>query len=235
VSLFNLDPVSIAARVHASSRPPRIPTFAQSILRGAVGFMIVSIAGFLPWVFAGKWHYRNPSELVMYLTCAAVFISLSGLLLHPLIIGPGSLKRFYIFFSIAFAAYAFAWIAGWMGLRGHAMHVRSIVGLLAGTVVMGILFSLAFAAPAEMLKVIAVLFLLNSLGYFVGGWVEGCLARQNEISLIGVTLTGRVIAILMKLLWGACFGIGLGAGLGIAFHLCQRRARALLHDAGIRM
>jgi hypothetical protein len=93
MSLFKFDPASIAARVHASNRPPRIPTFTRSVLRGAVGFMIVSIAGFLPWVFAGKWFYRNPSELVMYLTCAAGFISLSGLLLHPLIIGPGSRHR----------------------------------------------------------------------------------------------------------------------------------------------
>jgi hypothetical protein len=38
--------------------------------------------------------------------CAIVFIVLSGLLLHRLIIGPGSLGRFYKLFSAAFAVAA---------------------------------------------------------------------------------------------------------------------------------
>jgi hypothetical protein len=30
------------------------------------------------------------------------------------------------------------------------------------------------------------------------------------------------------LLWGVFYGLGLGAGLGYAFHACQQRARELL-------
>jgi hypothetical protein len=36
--------------------------------------------------------------------------------------------------------------------------------------------------------------------------------------------------LLAKLSWGLFYGLGLGAGLGLAFHVCQRRARALLAD-----
>jgi hypothetical protein len=31
-----------------------------------------------------------------------------------------------------------------------------------------------------------------------------------------------------KMQWGICYGIGLGTGLGLAFYLCQAKARALL-------
>jgi hypothetical protein len=228
---FRLDPQSIVERLRASNMPAHLPTLAQSVWRGIIGFTVVSVAGFLPWVLAGKWFYRNPGELVMYLSCAVIFIGLSGLLLHPLIIGPVSLKRFYLFFSVAFAAYSIAWIAGWMGLRGQTMHVRSIAGLFAGTAVMGIIFAIAFEAPRAMLKVIVALFVLNSFGYFTGGWIEGHLAHLKEFRFIRVTLTGSGLAIFMKATWGVCFGIGFGAGLGIAFYLCQARARVLLHDA----
>lgn len=228
MSRFGLDPHSIAERVKASGVPARVPTLAQSMLRGVIGFTIVSVAGFMPWVLAGKWFYRNPGEWVMYTSCAAVFIGLSGLLLHPLIIGPGSLKRFYIVFSVAFAAYSCAWIAGWMGLRGQHMHVRSAVGLFAGTVVMGVILAVAFEARAHIPTIVAVLFLSNSLGYFAGGWIEGYLAKLDEFSLAGIRLSGSALDIFMKALWGGCYGIGFGAGLGVAFHTAQAGVRVLL-------
>ena len=36
---------------------------------------------------------------------------------------------------------------------------------------------------------------------------------------------------LAKMQWGVCYGLGLGAGLGRAFHLCQREARSLLSSS----
>ena len=227
---FRLDPESIIERVKASNMPAHPPTFAGSVWRGVIGFTVVSVAGFLPWVVAGTWFYRNVGELAMYLTCAGIFVGLSGLLLHPLIIGPGSLNRFYVFFSVAFTAYSIAWIAGWMGLRGQTTHLRSIVGLLAGTAVMGVLFGIAFEARRVTPKIITVLFVLNSLGYFTGGWIEGCLAHVREYRLFGVSLSGSALTIFMKVIWGVCFGTSFGAGLGWAFHLAQARARELLKD-----
>src|SRR5437773_9294554 len=103
--MFGLDPQSIVERVKASGQPPRVPTLRESILRGMIGFTLVSLGGFAPWVLAGQWFHRNVGEAGLYAVCAVAFIVLSGLLLHRLIIGPSSLVRFYKIFTLAFAAY----------------------------------------------------------------------------------------------------------------------------------
>lgn len=212
MALFQLDPQSIAARVHAAGHPTPLPTLAASVWRGILGFTLVSVAGFSPWAIFDRW-FPGLREGHLYLACTAVFIGLSGICLHRLILGPGSLSRFYKLFSLAFVGYAIAWVGFWMALRGDA---GSIAGLLAGTAVMGAILSLAFDAPQALPKVIAALFILNTLGYYAGGWVEGKLAVDH-------LLAGM-------LLWGVCYGIGLGAGLGVAFHLCQERARTTLRS-----
>ena len=228
MSWFKLDPQSVAARVASTGATARAPTLAQSVCRGVVGFTVVSIAGFLPWALAGAWFYHNSGELVLYLSCAVIFIGLSGLLMSPLIIGPDGLKRFYIFFSAAFGAYSLFWIVGWMGLRGQSMHVRSAAGLFAGTVVMGILFGFAFDARGAIVKIATALFILNSLGYFVGGWIESVLSQTKELNLIALTLRGASLDVFMKVIWGLCYGIGFGAGLGFAFYTAQSRTRTRL-------
>jgi hypothetical protein len=217
---LQLDAESVAARVQASGRPAEIPSLASSLGRGIIGFTIVSIAGFAPWAIGGRWFSKNLGEAGLYGVCALVFIAASGLLLHGLIIGPGSLVRFYKLFSLAFAAYSVAWMAGWMTLRGYP---GSIAGLLAGTILMGLLLTWAFNVRAQALQVIAALFLLNSAGYFIGGWVEAGVG-----SLGGTSLTRSTQLVLAKSLWGVCYGLGFGAGLGLAFYLCQNKTRAFL-------
>ncbi|MBB5033947.1 hypothetical protein [Prosthecobacter vanneervenii] len=147
----------------------------------------------------------------MYAACAIVFIALTSPLLHRLIIGPGSVSRFYKLFSLSFTAYSIAWIIGWMTLRGHP---GSIAGLLAGTAIMGCMLVAAFDAWHAVAKVILALFVLNSLGYFIGG--------ESEAALMKVHKTTAMLS------WGVFYGLGLGAGLGLAFHFCQERARRLL-------
>lgn len=220
MSWFQLDPQRIAARARGAA----VPTLATSLLRGTIGFTLVSLAGFVPWAFFGSW-FRAPGrggELGMYVACSLVFLVLSGLLMHRLILGSGSLSRFYKLFIPAFALYSAAWIIGWMTLRGHP---GSIAGLLAGTVLMGGMIALAFDAKDQSLKVMAALFLLNSAGYFIGGWVEGWLIQLPECSFFGVSLAKPQQRILAMMSWGLFYGIGLGAGLGLAFHWCQTRAR----------
>lgn len=225
MSWFQLDPQSLAER--ASSRPPSVPTWQQSIWRGVIGFTIVSLAGFVPWAFFGKW-FREPGrggELGMYLACAAVFLILSGALLHRLILGRGSFIRFYAVFTPAFIIYSAAWIAAWMLIGGH---LGSILGLLVGTGFMGLMLTQAFAAQAERGRVIAALFILNSLGYFIGGWVEGWLIELPKCEFFGVSLARPQQRLLAMMSWGLFYGLGLGTGLGLAFHACQTRARELL-------
>ncbi|MEP6673378.1 MAG: hypothetical protein ABJF10_29785 [Chthoniobacter sp.] len=210
MALFQLDPASIAARVRASDQSVPLPTLAASIARGILGFTIVSVAGFLPWPIMDRW-FSHPTEMELYLACTAVFIGLSGPCLHRLIIGPGSLSRFYKLFALAFLAYAALWVTFWVMLRGDT---GSLAGLLGGTAAMGAILTLAFDHPRAMPRAIVALFVLNTIGYYAGGKIEGKLAIDHRLAAM--------------LLWGACYGIGFGAGLGAAFYFCQERARALL-------
>jgi hypothetical protein len=231
MSWFQLDPESVVQRVQASGRPPEIRGPGTFIRRGIVGFTILSIAGFAPWAVFGRWFYRAIGEAGLYAVCALVFIALSGPLMHRLIIGPGSLSRFYKLFSITFTVNSILWIAGWFAFRKYWHgHVGSLVGLLAGTAAMGWMLARAFDAKGVTLKVIAALFILNTVGYFVGGWAEGAVAGMKQLSLFGQTFPRSARMILAKSLWGVFYGIGFGAGLGLAFYYCQERTRAALQE-----
>jgi hypothetical protein len=210
MALFQLDPQSIVARAQTSSDMIQPPTLAASVLRGMVGFTLVSVGGFAPWPIFERW-FRSMGEMELYVACLAVFIGLSGICLHRLIIGPGSLVRFYKLFSLAFTAYAAVWVAVWVWLRGDA---GVIGGLLGGAVAMGLVLAFAFDALRATIKVIAALFVLNAIGYYFGGRIAGKLAIDHRA--------------LGMLLWGVCFGVGLGAGLGLAFYFCQEGARAAI-------
>ena len=225
MSWFQLDPASIADRARSPGATAAVPSLGASLRRGILGFTAVSVAGFAPWVFLGHWFHQRIGEAGLYTVCALLFIGLSGLLLHRLIIGPGSLGRFYGLFGMAFAGYSGAWIAGWMTLRGHP---GSLAGLFAGAVVMGGIFAQAFDARGSALKVVAALFILNAAGYFMGGWIEGVLIPIKECAVFGLVLPRTLQVTVAKMQWGVCYGIGLGAGLGLAFYICQARARALL-------
>ena len=209
MALFQLDPASIAARVEASGQLPRVPSLSASVWRGVFGFTLVSVAGFAPWPIIDRW-FPWMGETGLYVASTAVFIGLSGPLLHRLIIGPGSLPRFYKLFTLAFIAYVIVWAAFWMGLRSD---MGEIAGLLGGTAAMGAILAFAFDARRSVVKIIAALFVPNTLGYLAGGWVEGKLAIDHRLAAI--------------VLWGICYGVGFGAGLGVAFHFCQARARAI--------
>jgi hypothetical protein len=211
--LFQLDPPSIVARVRATGETARLPTLAASLARGVVGFTVLSVAGFLPWPIMDHW-FPSLREMHLYLACTAIFIGLSGPCLHRLILGPGSLSRFYKLFAIAFIAYAVVWVACWMAWRGDA---GSLAGLLGGTAAMGLILAVAFDSPRALPAVIGALFLLNSAGYYAGNWIGGKLMVDHRLAEIFA--------------WAACYGIGFGAGLGAAFHFCQGQVRELLRKS----
>jgi hypothetical protein len=168
VSWLALHPQEIAERAKGGGQVKPGLTLVESIVFGAIGFMFVSILGFAPWAFAGRALHDAVGEVGLYAACAPVFVGLSGVVLHRLVIGPGSLWRFDALFAVAFTAYSVGWINGWMTLRGN---VGSLVGLLLGTIVMGWLLVRAFDSRNELLKIVAVLFVLNALGYFAEvGW-----------------------------------------------------------------
>jgi hypothetical protein len=223
--MFGLDPQSIAERVKASGQPAHVPTLRESVLRGMIGFTLVSLGGFAPWVLAGRWFYRNMGEVGLYLVCATVFIGLSGPLLHRLIIGPGSLVRFYKIFGLSFFAYAVAWTIGWMLFGGFQ---GSLAGLLAGTTVMGAILACGCARCDAVLKIIPVLFVANGAGYFIGEWAYNFIPTLKEGNALGIVLERSTRAALARAAWGLLYGLGFGAGIGFAFHAAQAEVRKIL-------
>jgi hypothetical protein len=227
--VFTLDPESIVARIKAAGQTPRVPAPGESVIRGMIGFTLVSLGGFAPWVLVGRWFYRNVGEAGLYAACAIIFVGLSGPLLHRLIIGPGSLSRCYKLFSLAFLAYAVIWTIAWMTLARLAGGVTAgIVGGLGGIVIMGAALSLGFAAPGAIVKVIVALFIGNLAGYFIGEWAYNGINALNDGNATGFVLERQTRSILSKTAWGLCYGLGFGAGIGFAFHACQAKARRLL-------
>ncbi len=193
------------------------------------GFTLVSLGGFAPWVFAGGWFYRTIGEIALYVACAVAFIALSGPLLHRLIIGPGSLSRFYKLFSLAFLAYAAVWTIAWMALaRSTGGVTAGIIGAVAGIVAMGTLLALGFKTPESALRIIVALLIGNVAGYFIGEWAYSGINALKEGNLTGLVLERQTRSILSKTAWGLCYGLGFGAGIGFAFHACQAKARKLL-------
>ncbi len=172
-----------------------------SILRGALGFGAVSVAAFAVWAFAGKWFHARGGEGAMYAAIAAVFVLLTGLVLHPLAAGPRPILRFTRTFVPAFIAYAAVWCAAWFGLRfGWREWPASLAGTAAFAAVAGAM--LGNLRPS--VKVAAALFVAHSAGYFLGGQVFYSMKTQAGM-----------------MLWGLLYGLGFGAGIGYAFHAFQ--------------
>ncbi|HEY3901394.1 MAG TPA: hypothetical protein VGM54_22485 [Chthoniobacter sp.] len=213
MSLFQLDPASIAARTRAAGQALRLPALPASMFRGLIGFTILSILGFLPWPIMDYW-FPFLREGHLYVACTAIFIGLSGPCLHRLILGPGSMSRFYKLFALAFIAYAVVWVGFWMAWRGDA---GSLAGLFGGAAVMCAVLALAFDAPRAFPLSVAALFLLNTAGFYLAGWIEGKILLDHRLASM--------------FLWALFWGLGFGAGLGAVFHFCQARARELLRAA----
>jgi len=194
----------------------------RSVLRGSLGFAGVSLAGFLVWALAGRWFYQNTGEAGLYIACAMVFIGLSGLLLHPLLHGSGSVIRFYKIFVPAFLAYAMVWSAAWFVWKmGAGEWVGSLAGSLVFTALTG--WSLGGFRSWAWGRAATVMFVAHSLGYFLGGklmyWMIG---PGGAGWFTGITKTQ--ISLIAKLGWGLLYGLGFGAGLGHAFFVFQKAA-----------
>ena len=52
--------------------------------------------------------------------------------------------------------------------------------------------------------------------------------RMRGDRLLGFAVTKQERMKVAMLFWGVCYGLGFGAGLGLAFYYCQSRARVLL-------
>jgi len=179
------------------------------MLRGSLGFAAVSLVAFSVWAFAGKWLTAHLREGGFYAVDGAVFLALSGLLLHPLVPGPGSFRRFLMAFIPAFVAYAGVWCGAWFALRfGWGEWLGSLGGSFAFALVAGAVLGNLRSLP----RVTLVLFVGHSAGYFLGGPLH--YHSGPEYRALGI------------LGWGLLYGLGFGAGIGYAFHAFRREAPA---------
>lgn len=225
MSWLGLDPESVQARLTGSGQAPRALTLAQSLMLGALGFGVVSVIAYSAWAFGGRWLYLHVGEAGLYAVCAALFMVLSGVVLHRLLIGPGALGRFYALFAVAFGAYAVAWCAGWFILRGKA---GEWTGSLAGTAIFAAVIAWSFSAFDRWWKIALVLFVTHSAGYFAGGWAYEQLSAIPSAEIAGWFLDKSKMVKLGMLSWGLAYGIGFGIGLGYALYVAQEKTRARL-------
>jgi hypothetical protein len=188
-----------------SSQPESsLPTLIEAIFKGGVGFAVASLCVFATVAFAERWMYTQLGQLGAYLAWIILFVGLGGALLGTLVIGRWELPRFYILFGAAFFAYAVAWVCAYFALRGGA---GEWVGSLVGSLMMGIVFAAGFKTPDASLQFAAILFVANSIGYFIG-------------SALDYSIGGRP----GMLLWGIVYGLFLGAGIGAVLQLAQARS-----------
>ena len=183
-----------------------IPSLRRSILTGGLGFCLVSLCVFATVAFAERWMYARLGLGGAYLAWTALFILLGGGVLGSLVVGRWRLPRFYLLFGLAFFAYAAGWVGAYFVLRGAA---GEWVGSLAGSLLMGFVLAVGFGATRSALNLAVLLFVANSVGYFLG-------------SALNDSVGGRA----GMLLWGAAYGLFLGAGLGAALHIAQTRRAA---------
>ena len=180
-----------------------LPSFTRSIATGAVGFSLVSLCVFATVAFGERWMYQTLGLAGAYLTWTLLFILLSGAVFGSLVVVRWRLPRFYLLFGLAFFAYAAGWMLAYFTLRET---VGELVGSLAGSVLMAVVFALGFGSLKSIVKLSAVLFVTNSLGYFLGAALYDSLGRP-----VGM------------LLWGVVYGLFFGAGIGAALHLVQQQ------------
>ena len=123
--------------------PKQVPTLARSVVIGGVGFSLVSLCVFATVAFAERWMYTHLTVLGAYLVWTVLFIVLGGAVLGSLVVGRWQLPKFYLLYGPAFFAYAVGWVVAYFVLRGTA---GEWVGSLAGSVMMALVFVIAFKA-----------------------------------------------------------------------------------------
>jgi hypothetical protein len=187
----------------AISAPAALPTLSRAVVTGALGFGLASLCVFATVAFAERWMYDRLGLRGAYVVWTALFILLGGTALRP-IVTSGSAGRFYLLFALGFFVYAVGWIGAYFTLRGAA---GEWAGSLVGSALMGLVFAAGFRVPRSTFRLAAVLFIANSIGYFVGSFINSAVGAKTGM-----------------LLWGGIYGLCLGGGLGAVLQIAQRTA-----------
>ena len=232
-----LDPDSVMGRIKSAGQPPKVRGFGNSLLIGGLGFGFVSVLVFAIWAFAGNWLASRFGEGGFYAVCAVAFIGLSGIVLDRIVIGPDSLRRFYLLFLTSFTAYSIVWCLAWFLLRrpGNGLmrwltgaDMAGLIGAFFGVTAMALIIARAFSVTDGRWRMIAILFLGNAGGYFAGDWLFAWFRSPAAATLLENVLPRASRVAAGMLAWGAAYGIGFGLGLGYLLYQCQAAIRKRL-------
>ena len=201
MSPFRLTPNSPSIGVHQSGVALTPASLKRSIVTGGVGFCVVSLCVFATVAFAQRWMYDRLGVTGAFIAWITLFILLGGRALFPLTNGTQRLQRFYAVFGTAFFMYGIGWMAAYFTLRNTA---GQWLASLAGSVSMALVFAAWFSVLRLVLMLSALLFVANSIGYFLGSVFYYSFGRPTGL-----------------LLWGAFYGFCLGAGIGAVLYLAQ--------------
>ena len=179
-----------------------MPSLQRCLLTGSLGFAGASIIVFATVAFAERWMDEHLGMALSYAVWTVLFILCGWAVFNPLVAPPQRGLRFFLLFGLAFLAYAGGWIGAYFLLRGVA---GEWCGSFAGSLLMGCVLAAGFRVWRSVVFIAALLFIANSLGYFVG-------------SALNTTIGGKA----GMLLWGVVYGLCLGAGIGAVLHHAQR-------------
>ena len=174
----------------------------RHLIVGGFGFSVVSLCVFATVAFGEQWMYENLGLAGAYIAWTILFILLGGGVLGSLVTGKWRLPRFYLLFAAAFFAYAAAWIVAYFFWRNA---IGEWLGSIAGSILMAFVFAAAFGVLGSTIRLSSLLFVTNSIGYFLG-------------SAINQAVGGRT----GMLLWGVVYGFFLGTGIGLVLYFVQR-------------
>ena len=176
----------------------------RSIVTGGLGFSLVSLCVFATVAFAQSWMYDRLGVTGSYIAWLTLFILLGGGALLPLVVGK-RLLRFFVIFGAAFLFYGIGWMAAYFTFNRGA---GEWLGSLSGSVSMAVVLAAGFGAMRTAPLLSVLLFIANSIGYFLGSVFYYSFGRPAGL-----------------MLWGVFYGFCLGAGLGAALHIAQSGAR----------
>lgn len=189
----------------------------RSILLGSFGFAFVSLVAFSLWAFGGRWFHAHGGDATMYPAIAIVFLGLTGLVLQGLVRGERRLACFYSAFVPAFFAYAVVWCLAWFVIKKAP---GEWAGSLAGSFVFAFVAMKRLGARSGFLITGLLVFIAHSAGYFAGGkLMYGILG--GEFASVFEGWSHEAIKSTAMLSWGLCYGLGFGAGIGVAFERGQ--------------
>lgn len=180
-----------------------LPTLTRSVATGAIGFGLVSLCVFATVAFIERWMFQNLGLFGSYIAWIVLFILLSGGVFGSLVVvDRWRLPKFYLLWAVAFFAYAAVWMIAYFKL-GRTM--GEAIGSLVGSIFMVLVLAAGFRSLNSTVKLSALLFVSNCLGYFSGAALFDSLSAPTGMLLFGVV-----------------YGLFFGAGIGAVLQIVQR-------------